>query len=140
MNLSLYFVNRSTGEKYDEVKQLAFESNALRGNIDAPEMLDLTSRVCLSEDGTPADQFSVYPTAFGQQINITYTAEAGDDEAFIGLYDITGREIISRTSALGEGSNNMVLDFSAAQVNAGSYMLVFKTNSKQLTKKLIKVN
>ena len=144
MNLSLYFVNRTSGEKFDETTALAFEGNALRGSIDAPELLDLTSRMCLTEDGTTAAtssaSFQVYPTVFSQQFTLNFTAEEGDENAFIGLYDLTGRELTTRTMALSPGSNSLVVDLSKENLSAGSYTLVFRTNSKQNVQKLIKVN
>ena len=67
-------------------------------------------------------------------MNITINS-SGEDQAFISIYDLRGREMMDQTFQLREGKNNF--KFETASWPKGIYMVMVTTAGEMITEKLM---
>jgi len=76
----------------------------------------------------------VFPNPAKESVNITINS-GGDDQAFISIYDLRGREMTDQAYQLHEGKNNFTFETSAWP--KGIYMVIVKTGGEMITEKLM---
>jgi len=76
----------------------------------------------------------VFPNPAKESVNITINS-SGEDQAFISIYDLRGREMMDQTFLLREGKNNF--KFETASWPKGIYMVMVTTAGEMITEKLM---
>jgi len=84
---------------------------------------------------TPSTQIlKVFPNPAKESVNLVINASA-EDQAYISIYDIRGREMTDQVYQLNEGKNQF--KFETAAWPKGIYMIIVKTGGEMLTEKLL---
>ncbi len=77
---------------------------------------------------------SVFPNPARESVNISINS-ADDDQAFISIYDISGREMVDQNFQLKEGKNQF--SFETVSWTRGLYMVIVKSGGEMFTEKLL---
>ncbi|MCX6276363.1 MAG: DNRLRE domain-containing protein [Bacteroidetes bacterium] len=76
----------------------------------------------------------VYPNPARESVNLSINA-ADADQAFISIYDLSGREMVDQVYQLTEGKNQF--SFETMNWTRGLYMVIVKTSGEMITEKLL---
>ena len=86
--------------------------------------------------GEAENTMSIYPNPFNNHINIDYGAQSGG-QAVIRLYDMTGRQVLSKTVNTIAGNNNLKLE--TQNLKPGVYLLKIGNDEGNVGRQLIKM-
>ena len=89
------------------------------GQLQQSETKALT--IICNEENT---NIKVFPNPANNELNILYISESDNSEIEIKIYDLTGRNILSKTQVLNNGANLITLDVS--KLSNGIYFLHYK--------------
>jgi choice-of-anchor B domain-containing protein len=112
------------------------------GNIIASDMsegifvLQPSTTLSIKEKENPIRYIQTYPNPFTQQFALSVHA-THSDVAFVNIYDIQGKTLLSKRFIFEQGANHFYLNESAHLVS-GVYILEVKTNQQHYQFKLIK--
>ena len=120
-------------------KKLVFASSDHHNAAIRPKLLVLYAPAAdEAADGkqeTPSTQIlHVFPNPAKESVNITINS-GGEDQAFISIYDLRGREMTDQVYQLREGKNHFT--FETAPWPKGIYMVIVKTAGEMITEKLM---
>lgn len=95
------------------------------------QFIDIDGRVSKSDSKTitldcsnASSSIHVFPNPAKNELNVLYVTESNNSEIELAVYDLTGRNIISKTQSLNNGGNLITLDIS--KLSNGIYFLHYK--------------
>lgn len=87
------------------------------------------------KEAAPATQIlRVFPNPAKESMSISINS-ASDDQAYVSIYDLAGKEMVDQVYQLTEGKNQF--SFETAGWTRGLYMVIVKTGGEMITEKLL---
>jgi hypothetical protein len=123
-------------------KKLVFASSDHQNAAIRPKLVIVYAPpVPVAEEGVQSMQeapsaqiLRVYPNPAKEKVNIMINS-GGEDQAYISIYDLRGREMTDQVYQLREGKNQFM--FETASWPKGVYMVIVKTAGEMITEKLM---
>lgn len=125
--LSFKLLHKPTGVAITTINDFTYQSNALKGSLFAPIVIELSEEDCakLANDIKPDlsnEFFSVYPNVFSESVSVKYRSSMAE-EAKVNIYNSIGQLVFSTKVKLQVGMNTFTLDMKQAQLFRGAYFL-----------------
>jgi len=127
----LYFVESPNGDIY----KIYFTDFAGTSSGDITFVKELVSMVDIEEPSDQEMSIQLMPNPASNKVNISWSADL-NGEMLLRIYDITGKEVLSRKLSQNEpGQDGITLDISA--LNEGMYVVHLESGNTLISEKLI---
>ncbi|MGB1248123.1 MAG: LamG-like jellyroll fold domain-containing protein, partial [Chitinophagales bacterium] len=132
--LEYRLLNKETSKEYTAINQLVYQSNAMKGNINDPYMIELSDIDCkklsTEENVYEEEGLKVYPTLFDNTINVEYSVSQ-DSKITIRLFNSLGQIVFAKDYETIEGNNRILVDLKENGLAHGAYYFELKDQTNQ---------